>query len=66
MQKISKVVFSGFNVATYYSNELKSWFGFLIDDDGNQIGDCKSAVSKDHVIFYLGMEYLQYKQSFNK
>lgn len=64
--KISKVVFCGFDVATYYNRELKSWFGFLIDDNGNQIGNCVSAVSKDHVIFYLGMEYTHYKQSFNK
>jgi hypothetical protein len=64
--KVSKVVFSGFDVNVTYSKELKTWFGFLLDDDGNQIGDHKCAVSKDHVIFFLGMEYLQYKQSFNK
>ena len=59
--------FSGFSIKTYYEKSLKSWVGFIVDNENNnQIGECHYAVSKEHVIFYLGMEYSYYKQSFNK
>jgi len=39
----------------YYDRPTRSWWGYWMDDEGNQVGDAVNAASRDWVLIYLGM-----------
>ena len=38
----------------YYSKEHHGWYGYWMDEDGNQLGEAVFAIRKEQVIIELG------------
>jgi len=52
-------------IISYYDKSLKVWVAYALDENGDQIGNCMDAATKDQAIFWLGVELAEHQNKLN-